>query len=311
MTTTTTATTSSSSLVWEVHKFGGTSVANAECFHKVATIIDELLDRGDTTTTTNIAVVVSAMGGKPIKTTDLLLSSVQYAAQRQTDAVNDVLEQIYDKHYRCIQALFHVNARDAVETATTTFTTTTTTATTSATTSTIEQAQRLLQRIRTDLQDIRDILQTVSLMKWHSTRISELISGYGELWSTQILTLLLNMRVHSHHHHFVYLDARRVITVDETSGPGSSSNSNSSNSGSSSSGNSGNSHGSTSSVVCWDISQAKLQQVYQEEYSALIQQQQQQEEEPQRQGPIKLQSYYELRVRYEHSSINFNCVRSY
>ena len=160
-------------------------------------------------------------------------------------------------------------------------------------------------------------------MKWHSTRISELISGYGELWSTQILTLLLNMRVHSQddddvvvvvtenqreHHRFVYLDARRVITVDETSGPGSSSNSNSSSSNSSSS-NSGNSHGSTSSVVCWDISQAKLQQVYQEEYSALLQQQQ--EEEPQRQGPIKLQSYYELRVRYEHSSINFNCVRSY
>ena len=221
-------------LVWEVHKFGGTSVANADCFLQVTTIIENLLlqqqqeppqeqpqDHGavvpvvvltqvvspppDTTkattptstlntttvTTTNIAVVVSAMGGKPIKTTDLLLGSVQYAAQRNTERRNEVLQQIYDKHETCINALFHINSSSSISSSSSNeerhddnighannndnllagrpLDTTTTTTT--------EAALQLLQRIRTDLQDIRDILQTVSLMKWHSTRISELISG--------------------------------------------------------------------------------------------------------------------------------------
>jgi hypothetical protein len=37
--------------------------------------------------------------------------------------------------------------------------------------------------VTNDLDDIKDILKTVSLMKWKATRISELVSGYGELWS--------------------------------------------------------------------------------------------------------------------------------
>ena len=65
----------------------------------------------------------------------------------------------------------------------------------------------------------------------------EVVSGFGELWSTQILCALLRMRSNqrlvekfgtdsiskiakasttSHiHHNFVYLDARQVITIDE------------------------------------------------------------------------------------------------
>lgn len=65
----------------------------------------------------------------------------------------------------------------------------------------------------------------------------EVVSGFGELWSTQILSALLSIRSNqrliekfgtdsiskiakasttSHiHHNFVYLDARRVITIDE------------------------------------------------------------------------------------------------
>ena len=62
---------------------------------------------------------------------------------------------------------------------------------------------------------------------------SEVVSGYGELWSSQILTALLRRRSNQRlvgklghksglnttsrntHHNFVYLDARRVITIDE------------------------------------------------------------------------------------------------
>ena len=52
---------------WEVHKFGGTSVASAECYLKVAAIVEEQLGFGDdddgTAPTKCLAVVVSAMGG--------------------------------------------------------------------------------------------------------------------------------------------------------------------------------------------------------------------------------------------------------
>jgi aspartokinase/homoserine dehydrogenase 1 len=55
---------------WIVHKFGGTSVADAECFRKVAQIVAARADR-------NLAVVVSAMRG----ITDQLLGFVDQAAR--------------------------------------------------------------------------------------------------------------------------------------------------------------------------------------------------------------------------------------
>ena len=45
---------------WRVHKFGGTSVASAECMMKVKAIFD-----GVVAPSRPVAVVVSAMGGKP------------------------------------------------------------------------------------------------------------------------------------------------------------------------------------------------------------------------------------------------------
>ena len=130
----------------------------------------------------------------------------------------------------------------------------------------------LKEVIRKDIRDIEDILKTVSLMKWQAERISELVSGYGETWSAQILNALLTHRegirraeyaeyaggdsgVHAgntisqqqqqqqqQQHCFRYLDARRVITIDEDA--------------------------IVNGAVCWDISKEKLNQVYQEEYIA-------------------------------------------
>jgi aspartokinase len=78
---------------WQVHKFGGTSVANANCYRKVAEIVEEQLGivPSDTNESTHISplhlfVVVSAMGGTP-KVTDLLLRSVEEAAARNHSEV--------------------------------------------------------------------------------------------------------------------------------------------------------------------------------------------------------------------------------
>lgn len=246
---------------WKVHKFGGTSVASAECFLQVVQILEgslgsknETADEGQSGSP-NLAVVVSAMGGKP-KTTDLLLSTVEAAAARDDAAVQTALTKVMDKHNSCLSVLF----ADVPS-----------------------EKDRLMEIVRKDLEDIKDILKTVALMKWQADRISELISGYGETWSTQILAALLQMRASASSprgiakdanknsflqpsdipepslslsmdeddetesnkvtgqrptHEFVYVDARRVIIIDEDAIQ----------------------HGS----VCWDISQTKLQDVYEE-----------------------------------------------
>ena len=207
--------------MWEVHKFGGTSVASAECYLKVAAIVEEQLGLGcGLDDQKHLAVVVSAMGGKP-KTTDMLLSSVQAAADRNEDGVNSLLDQILTKHSVCLEEL----DLDS------------------------DVSELLKSRILSDLSDIRDILKTVSLMKWQAARISELVSGYGELWSAQILSALLEARSKTRmatmpgckHHRFVYLDARRVITIDEEA--------------------------IENGAVVWQLSDSKLGKVYEEERS--------------------------------------------
>jgi aspartokinase/homoserine dehydrogenase 1 len=240
---------------WQVHKFGGTSVAHADCFRAAAKIVEDQLgvtvqqdSNGNsssnsshstaTTTTThphNFAVVVSAMGGKP-KVTDLLLNSVTAAAKRDLDQVERILQLLLDKHATCLEDLFDTETKDT-----------------------------FMGVIQKDLEDIRDILKTVALMKWEASRISELVSGYGEVWSAQILTRLLQQRTRQRnehqlsllvqeeeeeeeettvvHHEFVYLDARRVIIIDEDAIQDGS--------------------------VCWDLSKSKLNSVHDTEWAKL------------------------------------------
>lgn len=283
-------------LPWLVHKFGGTSLATADCFLIVAEILEKQLGimsdvDADVDASTDVsqllaakqsdaqlppignvnrnvsagsgirlAAVVSAMGGKP-KTTDLLLDSIKAAAERNQEQVEEKLSYILHKHTTCLGSLFpgdNDNDNDNHDN--------------------IER-NRLLQVIRKDIEDIRDILKTVALMKWQAERISELVSGYGELWSAQVLAALMQKRMrkrretqhcqqlqlstnslvggvsaggqgsddsHSNSdgtsfqdHSFVYLDARRVITVDEDA--------------------------IMNGAVVWELSQTKLAKVYEEE----------------------------------------------
>jgi aspartokinase len=229
-----------------VHKFGGTSVADAECFRLVAKIVLRNLEANgggpqSAMPPSRLAVVVSAMGGKP-KTTDLLLDSVKRAAVRDPAGVEQLLGTVREKHRKCVSELFQDES---------------------------QTSQILLSAIETDLHHIQDILKTVSLMKWPAQRILELVSGYGELWSTQILCHLLNRQVRERRQkdselagaRFAYVDARRVITVDEETGTtiGSSSASNNPAAEPLASSPAGG------GVVVWDTSSRKLEQVYLEE----------------------------------------------
>ena len=151
---------------WQVHKFGGTSVANANCFLQVAKILEDQLDiPAESSATKHLAVVVSAMGGRP-KVTDLLLDAVRHSSTREHDRAEEALGVVLEKHRECLDVLFRHEECDG-------------------------ERERLLDIIEGGLNDIRDILKTVSLMKWQAERISEVVSGYGELWSSQILTCVV------------------------------------------------------------------------------------------------------------------------
>ncbi|GMI39515.1 hypothetical protein TeGR_g11281 [Tetraparma gracilis] len=73
----------------------------------------------------------------------------------------------------------------------------------------------LVAALNSDLQDLKDVLKTVSLMKWKPAKISELVSGYGELWSSRIMTAMMRSMDRSGATEYVHLDARKVIIVEE------------------------------------------------------------------------------------------------
>lgn len=130
-----------------------------------------------------IAVVASAMGGKP-KVTDLLLELVHAAAARRNDEVTAKISAIRLKHEDCVHSLLPGS---------------------SATQS------RIMQQIDGDLKDISDLLRAVMLMKLAHEQILELVSGYGEIWSASIMEALMNQEGLP----FKFLNARDVLFVNE------------------------------------------------------------------------------------------------
>ncbi|KAJ1641368.1 Aspartate/glutamate/uridylate kinase, partial [Pavlovales sp. CCMP2436] len=135
-----------------VHKFGGTSVGSASAMRQVRSIITGIAaEQGDGSP---LAIVVSAMGGKP-KVTDLLIQTVTYAAAGGHEEARSLLGQIRAKHEEAMADLF-CEPGDAAE--------------------------------RDSLQHL---LRAVSLMRALDARLVGVISGYGEQWSARMMAALL------------------------------------------------------------------------------------------------------------------------
>src|SRR6185312_11199311 len=132
---------------WVVHKFGGTSVANAERYKNVATIIKENKD------VRRKAVVVSAMS----KVTDALIELTELARKRDS-AYEAKMTALLEKHNECVDELFSKS-----------------------------EADRLKAVFKRDMANIAEILKGVWHAKTCSFEIQELVSGHGELWSAQIM----------------------------------------------------------------------------------------------------------------------------
>ncbi|TDH71847.1 hypothetical protein CCR75_005241 [Bremia lactucae] len=162
-----------------VHKFGGTSVGSADCFAKVADIV--LGTEGS-----RIAVVVSAIGGKP-KVTDLLISLLELAKQRHTSKCNEVLATLRAKHHIVVSTLLSPVIGDSIE-----------------------------KDMERDLQSISELLRSISIMQTYNENVVEFISGHGEIWSAKILAAVLSqaMETQGKKERYCFVDARDFLIVE-------------------------------------------------------------------------------------------------
>ncbi|HEY4772550.1 MAG TPA: bifunctional aspartate kinase/homoserine dehydrogenase I [Steroidobacteraceae bacterium] len=157
---------------WIVHKFGGSSVADADCFARVASLL-EALPPG------RLAVVLSACRG----VTDALLGLVSLAEQ-QDEAFRDAIGRLRERHAQIAERLLAADS-----------------------------ARQYLAGFDRDCQDLEGILRTVKLTRTASREVSDLIAGYGELWSTQLFYQYFKER-DARPGEVQWIDARRVLTVE-------------------------------------------------------------------------------------------------
>jgi aspartokinase/homoserine dehydrogenase 1 len=157
---------------WIVHKFGGSSVADAGCFRRVADIIEASSNPRE-------AVVLSACRG----VTDGLLGLVRLAEQPSGDYLA-ALEALRSRHVDLAAGLVSKPVCD--------------------------EYGEALER---DIQDIAGMLHTVRLIRSAPYALSDLISGYGEIWSTRLFAPFLRERARIRGE-VRWIDARRVIVVE-------------------------------------------------------------------------------------------------
>jgi aspartokinase/homoserine dehydrogenase 1 len=161
---------------WQVHKFGGSSLADDACFRRVAGI---LLSQP----ASRQAAVVSAMGGM----TDALLGLLD-SAERGDGDIDAGLDALTLRYTGTVHSLLVEGPARA----------------------------RVIHDFERDIRDARDVLQAVALVHSAADRSRDLVAGFGELWSSRLLAAFLEQEaaargldcpVH-------WLDARELIIVE-------------------------------------------------------------------------------------------------
>jgi aspartokinase/homoserine dehydrogenase 1 len=156
---------------WRVHKFGGSSVADAACIQRVADIIDK--EKGS-----RLGVVLSACRG----VTDALLALITQAERQQP--VDDAVIALRERHVEMARTLIPGTSADAYT--------------------------EVLDR---DCQDITGILHAVHLTRSASPAVRDLVSGFGEIWSTRLFARYLTARGRRPGR-VIWVDARDIVRVD-------------------------------------------------------------------------------------------------
>jgi aspartokinase/homoserine dehydrogenase 1 len=157
---------------WIVHKFGGSSVADADCFRRVADIL-AAQPPGP------LGVVLSACKG----VTDSLLNLIALA-EAQDEGFQGELDALRARHARIAETLLPAEA-----------------------------VRLYLAAFDRDRHDIAGILHTVKLTRSAARNVSDLIAGYGELWSTRLFREFFERRA-PRAGAVQWVDAREVVVVE-------------------------------------------------------------------------------------------------
>src|ERR1700730_18585748 len=157
---------------WIVHKFGGSSVADAGCFRRVADIVEASPHPRE-------AVVLSACRG----VTDALLALVSLAEKPDGDFL-PAIEALRARHLELAASLVSAAACTAYA-----------------------------AQLERDCRDIAGMLQTVRLIRSSTYSMRDVISGYGEIWSTRLFAPYLRERARIKGD-VLWIDAREVVIVE-------------------------------------------------------------------------------------------------
>lgn len=157
---------------WIVHKFGGSSVADARCFSRVAEIVENSPNPRE-------GIVLSACRG----ITDALLNLLNTAVDPDGDFA-EPLKAIEERHRGIAAELLSAAAGKAYT-----------------------------DSLHNDCRNIAGMLQTVRLIRSAPDAVRDVISGFGEIWSTRLFAPYLKERGRIRGE-IAWIDARRVVTVD-------------------------------------------------------------------------------------------------
>jgi aspartokinase/homoserine dehydrogenase 1 len=163
---------------WEVHKFGGASLATAELYRTVGDLlIKEAKGRGDGAVPT--MAVVSARAGM----TDLLVKVVDSALSDFDQATQD-LEQAVESQITLLKELAPPEITDPIE-----------------------------ARCRSDAKDILSVVQSLKMIQTVPSVTMEVVTGFGEIWSAQTLNAYLMTKGVP----CEWIDARDILVVKSDS----------------------------------------------------------------------------------------------
>jgi len=154
---------------WKIHKFGGSSVADAACMERVARIIES-------DASPCLAVVLSAARG----VTDALLGLV--AAAEQDEDVAARVEALRLRHAEMAASLCDPSSAEAY-----------------------------VAELDAECLDISSILHAVRLTGSASANTRDLVSGFGEIWSTRLFARYLAGR--GRRPGVQWVDARDIVQV--------------------------------------------------------------------------------------------------
>jgi aspartokinase/homoserine dehydrogenase 1 len=168
---------------WQVHKFGGASLATAELYKTVGDLLISESQNGSNGSAVPTMAVVSARGGM----TDLLVQVVDSALEN-VQAAETALQEAVESQISVLREL----APPAI-------------------------AEPIEGRFRQDATDILSVVRSLRLLQSVPAVTMEVVTGFGEIWSAQTLAAYLQTQEKDHSMTSTWVDARDVLVVKSTS----------------------------------------------------------------------------------------------